>query len=90
MIPKCYKNVLIASRCYGASHLGLSSVRLVKTMLDLGYSAGKAMNQIVRNQLDDVRNADTVQIQTDTKIKETLSEVETYFYKDTVDYVEVN
>lgn len=90
MIPKCYKNVLVASRCYGASHIGLSSLRLVKTMLDLGYSAGKSMIQAVTGQLDDVRNVDTAQVQNDTGILETMQEVETYFYGDTVDYTEVS
>lgn len=89
MVPKCYTNVLVASRCYGASHIALSSLRLVKTMLDLGYSAGKAMAQAVVNQLDDVRDVDTAQVQTDTGIADTMSEVETYFYGDTVDYTEV-
>lgn len=89
MVPKCYTNVLVASRCYGASHIGLSSLRLVKTMLDLGYSAGKAMAQAVVNQLADVREVDTAQVQADTGIANTMREVETYFYGDTVDYVEV-
>lgn len=89
MVPKCYTNVLVASRCYGASHIGLSSLRLVKTMLDLGYSAGKAMALAVVNQLADVRDVDTAQVQADTGIANTMSEVETYFYGDTVDYTEV-
>lgn len=88
MIPKCYTNVLVASRCYGASHIGLSSLRLSKTMLDLGYSAGKSMIQAVQGQID-VRDVDTAQVQTDTGILETMQEVETYFYGDTVDYTEV-
>lgn len=88
MIPKCYTNVLVASRCYGASHIGLSSVRLVKTMLDLGYSAGKAMARAVKSQID-VRDVDTAQVQADTGIADTMNEVETYFYSSTVNYTEV-
>lgn len=88
MIPKCYKNVLVASRCYGASHIGLASVRLVKTMLDLGYSAGKAMEQAVKSQIE-VRNVNTQQVQQQTGIAATLEEVETYFYGGSVDYVEI-
>lgn len=88
MIPKCYTNVLVASRCYGSSHIGLSSVRLVKTMLDLGYSAGKAMIYAVKGQID-VREVDTSQVQADTGIMNIMEEIETYFYGDTVDYIEV-
>lgn len=88
MIPKCYKNVLVASRCYGASHIGLSSVRLIKTMLDLGYSAGKAMIDAVDNSRTDVRNVDTDAVQTATGIKDTMSEVQQYFYGSTVDYAQ--
>ena len=90
MIPKCYNNVLVASRCYGASHLGLSSIRLVKSMLDLGYSAGKAMIDILENGRANVREADTVAIQNATGIKNSIAEVETYFYGSTVDYIEAN
>lgn len=87
MIPKCYKNVLVASRCYGASHLALSSIRLVKSMLDLGYSAGKAIIDVLENDRADVREADTVAVQNETGIKDSIIEVETYFYGDTVEYV---
>lgn len=90
MIPKCYKNVLVASRCYGASHIGLSSVRLVKAMLDLGYSAGKAMIDAVDNSRTDVRNVDTDAVQTATGIKDTMAEVQQYFYGSTVDYTKVS
>lgn len=86
MIPKFYTNVLVASRCYGSSHLALSSIRLVKSMLDLGYSAGKAMIDILDNNKIDVRDADTIAIQTATGIKDSMEELETYFYVDTVDY----
>lgn len=89
MIPKCYKNVLVASRCYGASHIGLSSVRLVKTMLDLGYSAGKAMKQAVEEQIE-VRNVDTQTVQQETGIATTMREIETYFYGSSVDYSEIS
>lgn len=82
------KNVLVASRCYGAIHIGLSSARLVKAMLDLGYSAGKAMIDAVDNSRTDVRNVDTDAVQTATGIKDTMSEVQQYFYGSTVDYAQ--
>lgn len=89
MIPKCYTNVLVASRCYGASHIGLSSLRLVKTMLDLGYSAGKAMIDICSHNRTDVRDADTNAIQNATGIKNTMAEVQQYFYGSSVSYTEI-
>lgn len=90
MIPQCYNNVLVASRCYGASHLALASARLVKCMLDLGYSAGKAMIQCVDEGLSDVRNVDVADVQNASGILNTIAEIEEYFYGNTVDYVEVS
>lgn len=88
-VPKCYTNVLIASRCYGASHIALSSIRLAKTMLDLGYSVGKAMVQIAKNQLNDVREVNVEEVQNETGISNTIKEIESYFYNDIVSYEEV-
>lgn len=86
LIPKCYKNVLCGSRCYGASHVGLSSVRLVKTMLDLGHSAGVAIKQLLDNNTrGDVRTVDVAQVQTEIGIADVITELETYFYGDTVE-----
>ena len=87
LIPKCYKNVLCGSRCYGASHIGLSSVRLVKTMMDLGHSAGIAIKQLLdNNNRVDVRNVDVAQVQNEIGIADVITELETYFYNDTVEY----
>lgn len=87
LIPKCYKNVLCGSRCYGASHIGLSSVRLVKTMMDLGHSAGIAIKQLLdNNNRVDVRNVDVAQVQSEIGIADIITELETYFYGDTVEY----
>lgn len=86
LIPKCYTNVLCGSRCYGASHVGLSSVRLVKTMLDLGHSAGVAIKQLLdSNTRGDVRTVDVAQVQTEIGIADVITELETYFYGDTVE-----
>lgn len=86
LIPKCYKNVLCGSRCYGASHVALSSVRLVKTMLDLGHSAGVAIKQLLdSNTRGDVRTVDVVQVQTEIGIADVITELETYFYGSTVE-----
>ena len=87
LIPKCYTNVLCGSRCYGASHIGLSSVRLVKTMMDLGHSAGIAIKQLLdSNNRVDVRNVDVAQVQSEIGIADVIAELETYFYGDTVTY----
>ena len=87
LIPKCYKNVLCGSRCYGASHVALSSVRLVKTMLDLGHSAAIAIKQLLdSNTRGDVRTVDVAQVQTEIGIADVITELETYFYGDTVEF----
>lgn len=93
MIPKAYKNVLVAGRCFGASHIALSSVRLVKTMMDMGHSAGIAIKQLLDKQntagsgeREDVRNADVSAIQEEIGIADVISELETYFYGESVDY----
>ena len=87
LIPKCYTNVLCGSRCYGASHIGLSSIRLVKTMMDVGHSAGIAIKQLLdNNNRVDVRNVDVAQVQTEIGIADVIAELETYFYGSTVEF----
>ena len=78
MIPCTQKNVLVACRGYGASHIGLAATRLTKTMLSLGYAAGKALLQARSNWLDDVRNVDVAQLQNDIGIAALLTDIETY------------
>lgn len=97
MIPKAYSNVLVAGRCFGASHIALSSVRLVKTMMDMGHSAGIAIKQLLDKQnaagsgeREDVRNVDVSALQQEIGIADVISELETYFYGDSVDYAVVN
>lgn len=77
MIPCTQKNVLVACRGYGASHIGLAATRLTKTMLSLGYAAGKALLQARSNWLDDVRNVDVAQLQSDIDIAALLTDIET-------------
>ena len=81
MIPKCYKNALVACRAFGASHIGLSSVRLVKTMMDMGHSAGTAILQLLNKDTRvDVRNVDVVAVQSAIGIADVVAELEEYFY----------
>ena len=89
MIPKCYTNTLVACRAYGASHVALSSIRLVKTMMDLGHSAGTAIKQLLDNNTrGDVRTVDVSAVQTEIGIGNVIQELETHFYKPTVEYTE--
>ena len=78
LIPTAFTNVLIASRCYGCSHLAQSSFRLTKTMMSLGYAAGNALSQCVSNNLTDVRNIDIIQLQNDIDITSLFNEVNKY------------
>ena len=77
--PSAFSNVLIGSRCFGASHIALASFRLIKTMMSLGYVCGHAMSQCVDNWLEDVRNVDIAKLQDDCGIYETINEIEEYF-----------
>ena len=42
LIPKGWRNLLVAGRCAGFSHIAASSCRLSRTMMDLGHAAGLA------------------------------------------------
>ena len=80
MVPTSYKNLLIACRGYGASHIGLSGIRLIKTMMSLGYAAGYAAKQYVTENLMDMRNVDVAQLQSDIGIGELITYLETNIY----------
>ena len=87
MVPECYSNVLVACRAYGASHLALSCCRLAKCMMDLGHSAGTAILQLLEsNARGDVRTVNVAALQSSIGIADLVSELETYFYGNTVDY----
>ena len=75
LIPSCYKNALVACRGFGASHISASAVRLVRTMMSLGYASGKAIQLCLENKLDDVRDVNITQLQTNIGISELLTEV---------------
>lgn len=79
LIPSAFTNVLVGSRCFGASHIALASCRLIKTMMSLGYTCGHAISQCVDNWLDDVRKIDIDKLQSDIGIVEVMTEMETYF-----------
>lgn len=56
LIPQKLKNVLIACRAFGASHIALAARRVNKDMAQLGWAAGNAVKICCKEQLSDVRN----------------------------------
>lgn len=80
IIPTTYKNVLVASKCFGASHIALSYFRLTKTCMSIGWAAGNAVKlAIADGYLDDLRNVDIDDLQTAIGIGDMLTDIETYF-----------
>lgn len=80
MVPTSYKNLLVACRGYGASHIGLSGIRLIKCMMSLGRAAGVAAKQCVENVIRDVRDVDVAQVQADAGVGELLTYLEENVY----------
>lgn len=70
IIPSSFKNVLIASRSFGCSHVASAAYRLTKTVMSLGYVAGLAIKMCRDNWLDDVRDVDITDLQNNCGIKE--------------------
>lgn len=79
LIPKAYTNVLCAGRCIGASHIGASAVRLIKTCISTGYAAGHAARLALSSHAGDVRDVPAAYIQTAVGLPELLAEIETYW-----------
>ena len=79
LIPKRYTNVLCAGRCIGASHIGASAVRLIKTCISTGYAAGHAARLALSSHVDDVRDVPAAYIQAAVGLPELLEEIETYW-----------
>ena len=79
LIPSAFKNVLVASRCFGCSHIAQASFRLTRTMMSLGTAAGNALIQCVNNNIEDVRNIDIQKLQQDIGIFELFDEVDSLF-----------
>lgn len=76
LVPKCYTNALVACRGLGASHVAASAFRVTRTMLSIGYAAGKAVLQARENWLDDVRNINISKLQASVEILKQLNEIE--------------
>lgn len=79
LIPKAFTNVLCAGRCIGASHIGASAVRLIKTCISTGYAAGHAARLALSSHAGDVRVVPAAYIQEAVGLPELLKEIETYW-----------
>lgn len=65
LIPKTYTNLLVASRGAGFTHIGASSFRLTKDMMQIGWAAGWAAFYKIEKELSDFRNVDIDDLRTD-------------------------
>lgn len=79
LIPKRFINVLCAGRCIGASHIGASAVRLIKTCISTGYAAGHAARLALSFHATDMRDVPTAYIQEAVGLPKLLEEIETYW-----------
>lgn len=70
LIPKYLKNVLVACRALGTSHIANACVRLTKTMMMVGNAAGYAVEDYIKNSRTDFRDVDVSYIQDKTKLAE--------------------
>lgn len=65
LIPKGYKNVLVASRGSGYTHIASASFRLTKDMMQIGWASGYAVRLLNENELDDFRNVNVETLQSE-------------------------
>ena len=80
LIPSAYKNVLVASKCFGASHIAAGYFRLGKTCMCIGWAAGNAIKLAIDSgYIDDLRNVDIDELQSAIGIGNMLTDIETYF-----------
>lgn len=68
IIPKGLKNVLVASRSSGFTHIAASSFRLNKDMMQLGWAAGHSANLFVTYANKDFRKIDIDLLQSSSYI----------------------
>lgn len=78
IIPKGLKNVLVASRSSGFTHIAASSFRLNKDMMQLGWAAGHSAKLFVSCSNKDFRNIDIDLLQSSsfTDIVNTVKKLE--------------
>ena len=75
IIPKGFTNVLVASRGFGATHIGLAACRLTKAMMQLGYAAGMATRIANEDEIENYRDVDAKKIQKYVKLQEIVDEL---------------
>lgn len=80
LFPVGLKNVSIACRALGASHLGAAVTRVIKTMMSIGYAAGFIAEDYVNNSRTDQRDVPVTTIQTKVGIANTISYLENNCY----------
>ena len=76
LIPRGWKNLLVAGRCAGFSHIAASSCRLQRTMMSTGHAAGFAAWLSIRENLP-VNGIPVSRLQAEMNL--TLREKEKYF-----------
>lgn len=62
LIPKGFKNMLVAGRCISTTHEAQSAYRIMPICCCIGEGAGIALSLAVKNKLDDVRKVDISQV----------------------------
>jgi hypothetical protein len=62
LLPRGVKNLLVASRAAGFSHIAASSCRLQRTLITLGQAAGNAAALAVKHHVDP-RGIDIAELQ---------------------------
>jgi len=78
IIPRGLKNVLVASRSSGFTHIAASSFRLNKDMMQLGWAAGHSAKLFMRCPINDFRviDIDLLQSSSFTDIENTVETLE--------------
>lgn len=75
IIPNRFKNVLIACRAYGASHIALAARRVTKDMAQLGWAAGHSIAICLEDSLMDTNLVDISKLQERIELKANVKEI---------------
>lgn len=86
MIPLRFRNLLVACRSYGASHIALAARRVNKDMAQLGWAAGKAFAWCLDRGFNacDTSDVDVVELQSTayTGFKDEVEYMENHLLKE--------
>lgn len=75
IVPLNLNNVFVASRGAGFTHIAAASVRLNKSIMELGYAAGCAANYMVNMEESNSRDVDVDYLKSAIKIQELTDEI---------------